>query len=84
MLEDWFIYVQFSKLVKQIPYEFLKFSFTFHSLCYAGYISKKKKPKIFVLENWMERGVKKTLNFEFVKLSIPSKISKKQYRIPCI
>ena len=34
---------------------------------------RKRKPKIFGLENWMERGVRKTLNF--VKVSITSKIS---------
>ena len=38
---------------------------------------EEKNPKIFVLENWMERGVEKTLNFKFVKLSIPSKIFEK-------
>ena len=69
-----YIHVQFSKLVKQIPYEL--FFCTFHSLCYAIF-RRKKKPKIFGLENWMERGVKKTLNFKFVKLTVPSKIFEK-------
>lgn len=64
-----------------MPYDFLKLNFphfTPHVKLYFRFLEKKGNlSKIFGLENWMERGVRKTLNFKFVKLSIPSKIFEK-------
>ena len=59
-----------------MPYDFLKLNFPHFTphvkLYFSFYEEKRNLSKIFGLENWMESGVRKTLNF--VKLSITSKI----------
>ena len=67
----------FRSLWNKFPTNFWSFLSHFTPYVTPAIFRRKKKPKIFVLENWMERGVRKTLNFKFVKLSIPSKIFEK-------
>ena len=56
----------FAGLSKRILYDFLEFNF---SLCTPQvWLLCKRKPKIFVFKNVMERGIRKILNLKYVKL----------------
>ena len=62
-LDDRSIRVKFSKLIKQIPYDFLKFNFSQYTPQVRLFFVEKRKPKIFGFKNVMERGIRKILPF---------------------